>query len=798
MIQPTATGKSTEAAFIARSCILLHDMKGIYLYDENDGLHQARKNFEYIFNKNKVKCANFFGNTKDYDATEANLVFASFQSMNNYHEKWYKMFDKDHFDFMLVNEAHHSQAPTYRPVVEYFTCPHIGFTGTPDRMDGLDLLEIFDRVLVNMPLEVAIAKGYVVNQIEYNVFGHNLSSKKLKSLVSEYREEGKKISIKQINESIFIDELDEEMLEKVYEYAFPENEAARQVKIFCENIEHANRITTRIQQDGHKAEVAHSGMSANHNTHVLGSFRENKIQFLVSVDKYNEDIDISNIEVVVFFRNTDSLTVFLQQLGRGLRKGKPKLYVLDFVGNAERMLLLSGLEERIMSYVKGLPLDKNRIDIASLGFKLKWHGYSPDVLKLLQAIQYGKYKTCQEASLAAKNLGIETSTVYFTRYLEDPRLPSPASLSKYSGFLGWPEFFGKERHPKGWMSMAMLSKDTTISALKAKIKNFIEPFRLTNPLFFKIFWTNLGYKEHYHPKLVKKIRREFPFYGFAPDNWRSITEIKSQLKDSIFTVGIYTLRKLANQYAEEYTNQKKMFNSRVSSRVGGRITYHYGPKVLKKVLRSISELYGPKSWITSRNVASLFKGFGIKDIQERSKVLAQGKSWIKKDSRGGHIVEIYHPDLVRELNKHFPSYGPPLKGWKTPTFLYEIEGVSSELTIRNFVDQYRVTNPEWFKLFLIAGKHIVEHYHPTLVKKIYTEFSVKEITPSGWLTTTGIKKKFSIAIEISKKVSKKYRTEKSHWFKEFPKKGILREHLHPDLIKKIQEYYFVHSKKRKK
>ena len=147
IIQPTATGKSVEASFVSRACILIHKMKGIYLYDENEGLDQARKRFELILGKNEVICANFFGYGKDYSVTEADMVFASFQSLNNHHEKWYQMFDPNHFDFIIVNEAHHGQAVTYKEVIDYFNCSKIGMTATPERMDNKDILEIFDTVL---------------------------------------------------------------------------------------------------------------------------------------------------------------------------------------------------------------------------------------------------------------------------------------------------------------------------------------------------------------------------------------------------------------------------------------------------------------------------------------------------------------------------------------------------------------------------------------------------------------------------------------------------------------------------
>lgn len=584
VIQPTATGKSTEAAFIARSCILLHGMRGIYLYDENDGLHQARKSFEYIFSKNKVKCANFFGNEKDDDVTESDIVFASFQAMNNHHEKWYKMFDKNHFDFMLVNEAHHGQAVTYKTVIEHFNCPRIGFTGTPERMDGLNILEVFDRVLAEITLVEAIVKGWV-SQVEYHVLGHNLSSKKLKELVRDYTEEGKKISIKQLNESIFIDELDTEMMKKVYEYAFPEKEAKRQTKIFCENIEHANRIVAQIKKDGHNAEVAHSKMTMNHNTNALESFRRSEIQFLVSVDKYNEDIDIPNIEVVVFFRTTDSKTVFFQQLGRGLRRGKPKLYVLDFVGNTDRMLILDDIETEIRKYTKNeIVLDKHKINIDSLGFTLKWHGYSPDVLKLIQAIQLGKYGTWQEASEVVKKLKIPNSGTYrkSNERKKDPRLPGiPDEF--YKDFPGWDIFLERETNEEDWGTISWIERTTPGSSHK-NIRKFIQPYRNTNKEWFKEFHVSGRPREHIHPVLIKKIKdiHTKNNLDLPPTDWRTpnnliMYEFKNTNRKS--------LMKFANSFREYNPDWFAMYYSKSAE----KYIEYYHPDLVKLIIEQFKK-----------------------------------------------------------------------------------------------------------------------------------------------------------------------------------------------------------------
>lgn len=395
VIQPTATGKSIEAAFVARASILLHGKRGIYLYDENEGLQQARQTFEYIFAQNDVKCANFFGYGKEHGLVDdADMVFASFQSLNNHHEKWYLTLDPTRFDFMIVNEAHGGQAITYKEVINYFQCSHIGMTATPDRMDGKDILEIFDDVIYEIPLEDAIVNGWVA-QIEYHIKSHGLSTQKLKKICHEVLEEGKRISIKQLNETIFIDALDDEVFKEVYTYAFPTTGDPRQTLLFCENITHANRVAKRIRQDGHTVEAIHSHYGKGHNRKSMLHFREGKIQFLVSVNKLNEDIDVPNVEVAAFLRSTSSLTVFFQQLGRTLRKTlyKRKAIILDFVANVERIMIISDLMGRVKTaqekfkLMNGLPLQKDPLYVTGTGFEFMLTDEMVDMMKILDRLQ---------------------------------------------------------------------------------------------------------------------------------------------------------------------------------------------------------------------------------------------------------------------------------------------------------------------------------------------------------------------------------------------------------------------------
>lgn len=479
VVQPTATGKSIEASFVARSCILIHKMRGIYLYDENEGLEQARKRFELVLGENKVKCANFFGYGKDDSVTEADMVFASFQSLNNHHEKWYKLFDQEHFDFMIVNEAHHGQALTYKEVINYFSCSKIGMTATPERMDGKNILDIFDSVLCEITLEEAIAKNMIAN-IEYHIHSHGLSTLKLKELCAEILEEGKRISIKQLNETIFIKDFDEAVFEEIFKYSFPENDNPRQTMIFCENILHAERVFSLLEEKGKNAQILHSKKSMSHNREAMKKFRQNESQFLVSIDKLNEDIDVPNVEVVVFLRATDSLTVFLQQLGRGLRKStrKHKAIILDFVANAERLIFLSNLIEKTLRISKilvgsdRLPLDRSLFEIQGEGFEFTLTDDLVQILDLIKALKEGYFETWQEASKVVMEGGIKSWEEYRRCYRTiSLRLHSNPQMI-YPDFPGWKIFLGNKYQTWQEAGIASLNLGAKSAIDYERVRNF--------------------------------------------------------------------------------------------------------------------------------------------------------------------------------------------------------------------------------------------------------------------------------------------------------------------------------------
>jgi superfamily II DNA or RNA helicase len=551
VIQPTATGKSVEAAFTARACILLHNMKGLYLYNENEGIEQARIKFAEVFAGNNILCGNFFGYGRDEFVYRADMVFASFQSLNSHHGKWYTTFDKNHFGFVIVNEAHHGQAETYKEVIQHFECGKIGMTATEKRMDGKDIEELFPHIICEIRLEKAIANQWVC-PLEYLTLANGISEYRLKKICHDILKKGKRVSLRQLNETIFIESLDREILKEVYAYALPINEKSRQTLFFCENINHANHVLRLLQKDGMSAEAIHSKLPSQKNRSVMKRFRNGEIQFLLSVDKLNEDIDLPNVEVGVFLRATSSENIFLQQLGRLLRKTpqKEKAYVLDFVGNVERIVMVQQLQEKVERfYLKDkVSAPKDLIHIKGYGFKFMFDRQFKNILEVLRVIREGAYPTWKEASDVIIKAGIITSTQYLRRYKTiDLRLPADPS-KVYKDFPGWDVFLNKQTSPNAWKTAFEISQKVKIG--KKIIITFVKREYENNKSWVKKYWRQGQYIEHYHPSLVAIIKRKFS----KKKDWLLLEEAVN-----LIGVGRYKVLRTAKLLQVQYPNEMAEF-----------------------------------------------------------------------------------------------------------------------------------------------------------------------------------------------------------------------------------------------
>lgn len=274
-------------------------------------------------------------NGKEKAKRKTDFLFANLQSMDIHKEE----FDPEEFDYVVVDEAHHSPAPTYGRAVTYFKPSFtLGLTATPDRFDGQKLDEFFgEEPVYSKDLFDAVQEG-LLSSIDYVVEIDETNRRRIRALIGE----DKNITYADIDGLANNNyTANEDVVAKIRERLEKMDDPT--TVIFCQTIEHADTIHSLV--DG--SAVIHSQCDSVANTENIGKLRRGEIKTVITVNMFNEGIDIPRTDVVVFLRVTQSKTIFLQQLGRGLRKAdeKEKVTVLDFVGTGARIREIMGMKK---------------------------------------------------------------------------------------------------------------------------------------------------------------------------------------------------------------------------------------------------------------------------------------------------------------------------------------------------------------------------------------------------------------------------------------------------------------------
>ncbi|MEV5311662.1 DUF3427 domain-containing protein [Streptomyces sp. NPDC052610] len=259
------------------------------------------------------------------DPREWNHVFASVQSLN---VRRLEQLSREHFDIIVIDEFHHATATTYRRVIDHFKPKQLlGLTATPERMDGLNVQDEFfnGRIAAEMRLWEALENDLLC---PFHYFGipdgtdlTNLGWQKgtytdrdLDNLYTGNHARAR-IVVKQIRDKV-------------------SNPGAMRALGFCVTKAHAHFMADFFRQAGFQAVALDSDSPAGVRAQALADLRDRKLQVIFSVDLFNEGLDVPDVDTLLLLRPTNSATIFLQQLGRGLRRTdtKPVLTVLDFIG----------------------------------------------------------------------------------------------------------------------------------------------------------------------------------------------------------------------------------------------------------------------------------------------------------------------------------------------------------------------------------------------------------------------------------------------------------------------------------
>ncbi len=330
VIAATGTGKTVIAAFdYARFCQKNgRDSRLLFVAHNKEILYQARCCFRSV-----LRDQNFGEMLVDGEVPkEWDYVFASIQSLES--RKLWERWGGKHYRFLILDEAHHASASSYRPLFDYFQ-PEIllGLTATPERMDGESILGDFDhRFAAEIRLPEALEEKLLC---PFHYFG---ISDSVDISGEEFWLNGK-YDINALTKVYTGDHLRalervDLILDSMHRYQ-PNLEEVRAVG-FCVSVAHAEFMAEKFRQAGYCAEVILGKTPGADRNQRIQEFRSGNISFLFTVDVFSEGVDVPEINMVLFLRPTESLTVFLQQLGRGLRHAPEKecLTVLDFVGQS--------------------------------------------------------------------------------------------------------------------------------------------------------------------------------------------------------------------------------------------------------------------------------------------------------------------------------------------------------------------------------------------------------------------------------------------------------------------------------
>jgi superfamily II DNA or RNA helicase len=466
MVMATGLGKTITALLI-----LLHFLRPksrvLFLCHDTGILDQAHDEFKNIIDS-KYSFTKFYGDKKDWDADTHNIVFATVQSLAShlFNPKSKNIFSRRHFDYILMDEAHHAKAETYEQVLEYFQ-PRwkMAMTATPERDDEEDITEIFGKPVVNIELPEAIAKGWLT-PVEYKLLSDGINEEVIRQLVGDVIDNNVRITEKEINKKLFIRVRTQEQIKEILKES-----VNKQAIIFCRNITHLKHVAKLLPSSVY----VHSKRKTDENNKAIKQFKERKVRHILVVDKFNEGIDIPDVELIVFLRGTSSRRIFFQQLGRGLRKllGKKKVTILDFVGNVRRIQDVKDLVERIESISLGKQHKRGPktgpLHVKGTGFTFNFTEETVNILRVFERSQEDYYPTWQEASKAAIKLGIKSGKEYVKAYKKDSKLPS-SPREWYPKFPGWDKFLEKSQKYKTW-------QEASKAAIKLGIKDTIDYYK---------------------------------------------------------------------------------------------------------------------------------------------------------------------------------------------------------------------------------------------------------------------------------------------------------------------------------
>ena len=332
VVAATGIGKTYLSAFDSAKY-----NKILFVAHREEIIKQAAQSFKNVRNSDDIGF--FYSNQKD---TKNSFIFALVQTLGKEQYLNEEYFSKDYFDYIIVDEFHHAVSSNYKKIIDYFTPKFLlGLTATPERLDSKDVFALCDYNMVyEVRLKDAINKGWLVPFRYYGIYDETVNYEDIDYKNGKYDD-------KQLEEALMLNKRGEVILNHYLKYN------SKRAIGFCTSRHHAEYMAKVFNENNIPSAAVYSGEKGEYSEErniALSKLTSGEVKVIFSVDMFNEGLDVPAIDMVMFLRPTQSPTIFLQQLGRGLRKFKDKKYlnVLDFIGNYKKAnlvpFLLSGKE----------------------------------------------------------------------------------------------------------------------------------------------------------------------------------------------------------------------------------------------------------------------------------------------------------------------------------------------------------------------------------------------------------------------------------------------------------------------
>lgn len=328
IVAATGTGKTIVSAFDYREFSLHNKQKNrlLFIAHREEILKQSLRAYRSVLQD--YNFGSIWTGKSNPDGTD--YLFVSIQTFNSKRQIFQNL-GKDYYDYIVIDEAHHSKAGSYRNVFDLFQPKLlVGLTATPERMDGQSLLPDFDgHISAEIRLPQALDDG-LLTPFQY------LCISDITNYSDDLLWKNGKYDVELLTKKLIDQERTALIVQKLKQYL--PDECDCRALCFCASVEHAKFLTEDLRKYGFKVDYLVGESNVEHRNNICTRLANKEINYLCVVDIFNEGVDIPEVDTVLFLRPTESLTIFLQQLGRGLRlsPGKQMLTVLDFVGQANK------------------------------------------------------------------------------------------------------------------------------------------------------------------------------------------------------------------------------------------------------------------------------------------------------------------------------------------------------------------------------------------------------------------------------------------------------------------------------